>query len=80
MDSRAGRQRLRRFGNVAVVAIAVVLAPQIALAIDDPTGTISDPVNAVTGTVNDATGQVTGTTTGTTHATRSRSPAPPPTR
>ena len=56
MDSRAGRQRLRRFGNVAVVAIAVVLAPQIALAIDDPTGTITDPVNAVTGTVNDATG------------------------
>ena len=66
MDSRAGRQRLRRFGNVAVVAIAVVLAPQIALAIDDPTGTTTDPVNAVTGTVNDATGQVTSTTTGTT--------------
>jgi len=61
MDSRAGRQRLRRFGSVAVVAIAVVLAPQIALAIDDPTGAISDPVNAVTGTANDATGQVTGT-------------------
>ena len=61
MNSRAGRQRIRLFGSVAVVAIAVLLAPQIAFAIDDPTGTLSDPVNAVTGTANDATGQVTGT-------------------
>ena len=61
MDSRAGRQRLRRFGNVAVVAIAVVLAPQIALAIDDPTGTTTDPVNVVTDTTNEVTSQVTGT-------------------
>jgi hypothetical protein len=62
MNSRAGRQRIRLFGSVAVVAIAVLLAPQIAFAIDDPTGTISDPVNAVTDTTNDATGQVTDTT------------------
>jgi uncharacterized protein YjbJ (UPF0337 family) len=61
MNSRAGRQRLRRFGSVAVVAIAVLLTPQIASAIDDPTGAVSDPVNAVTGTANDATGLVTGT-------------------
>ena len=59
MDSRAGRQRLRRFGNVAVVAFAVVLAPQIALAIDDPTGTTTDPVNAVSGATTDR--QVTDT-------------------
>jgi uncharacterized protein YjbJ (UPF0337 family) len=63
MNSRAGRQRFRRFGSVAFVAIAVLLAPQIASAIDDPAGTISDPVNAVTGTATDATGQVTGTAT-----------------
>ena len=63
MNSRAGRQRFRRFGSVALVAIAVLLAPQIASAIDDPTGTIGDPVNAVTGTATDATGQVTGTAT-----------------
>ena len=61
MNSRAGRQRTRLFGSVAVVAIAVLLAPQIAIAIDDPTGTISDPVNAVTGTADDAAGQFTGT-------------------
>ena len=61
MNSRAGRQRIRLFGSVAVVAIAVLLAPQSAFAIDDPTGTLSDPVNAVTGTADDATGQVTGT-------------------
>jgi hypothetical protein len=63
MNSRAGRQWLRRFGSVAVVAIAVLLTPQIASAIDDPTGAISDPVNAVTGTTTDATDTVTGTTT-----------------
>jgi hypothetical protein len=63
MNSRAGRQRLRRFGSVAVVAIAVLVTPQIASAIDDPTGVVSDPVNAVTGTATDATGQVTGTAT-----------------
>jgi hypothetical protein len=63
MNSRAGRQRLRRFGSVAVVAIAVLLTPQIASAIDDPTGAVSDPVNAVTGTATDATGQVTDTAT-----------------
>jgi hypothetical protein len=62
MNSRTGTQRLHRFGSVAVVAIAVLLAPQIALAIDDPTGTISDPVNAVPDTTNDVTGQVTDTT------------------
>jgi hypothetical protein len=62
MNSRTGTQRLHRFGSVAVVAIAVLLAPQIAFAIDDPTGTISDPVNAVTDTTNDVTGQVTDTT------------------
>jgi hypothetical protein len=45
------------------VAIAVVLAPQIALAIDDPTGTTTDPVNAVTGTTTDPVNAVTGTTT-----------------
>jgi hypothetical protein len=61
MNLKAGRHRLRRFGSVAIVAIAVLLAPQIASAIDDPTGTISDPVNAVTGTVDDGTDQVTGT-------------------
>jgi hypothetical protein len=61
MNSRVGRKWLRRFGSLAVVAIAVLLTPQIASAIDDPTGAISDPVNAVTGTANDATGQVTGT-------------------
>jgi hypothetical protein len=66
MNSRAGRQRLRRFGSVAVVAIAVLVTPQIASAIDDPTGAVSDPVNAVTGTATDATGQVTGTATDTT--------------
>ena len=63
MNSRAGRQRLRRFGSIAVVAIAVLLTPQIASAIDDPTGALSDPVNAVTGTATDATDQVTGTVT-----------------
>jgi uncharacterized protein YjbJ (UPF0337 family) len=62
MNSRAGRQRLRRF-SIAVVAIAVLLTPQIASAIDDPTGALSDPVNAVTGTATDATDQVTGTVT-----------------
>jgi uncharacterized protein YjbJ (UPF0337 family) len=66
MKSRAGRQRPRRFASVAVVAIAVLLAPQIASAIDDPTGTISDPVNADTGTVDDTTDQVTGTVDDTT--------------
>jgi uncharacterized protein YjbJ (UPF0337 family) len=63
MNSMAGRQRLRRFGSVAVVAIAVLLTPQIASAIDDPTGATSDPVNAVTDTATDATGQITGTAT-----------------
>jgi hypothetical protein len=63
MNSRAGGQRLRRFASVAVVAIAVLLTPQIASAIDDPTGATSDPVNAVTDTATDATGQVTGTAT-----------------
>src|SRR5215211_4442525 len=63
MNSRTGTRRLYRLGSVAVVAIAVLLAPQIALAIDDPTGAISDPVNAVTDTTTDATGQVTDTTT-----------------
>jgi hypothetical protein len=61
MSSRTGPQRLHRFGSVAVVAIAALLAPQTALAIDDLTGAISDPVSAVTGTANDATGQVAGT-------------------
>jgi hypothetical protein len=59
MSSRTERQRLHRWSSVAVIAIAVLLAPQIASAtIGD---TIGDPVNAVTGTADDATGQVTGT-------------------
>ena len=59
MSSRTERQRLHRWSSVAVIAIAVLLAPQIASAtIGD---TIGDPVNAVTGTAADATGQVTGT-------------------
>jgi uncharacterized protein YjbJ (UPF0337 family) len=58
MSSRTGRQRLHRWGSVAVMAIGVLLAPQIASAtIGDAIG---DPVNAVTGAANDAVGQVTG--------------------